>query len=122
MPSSTLPLSRHTTPPVGGIRYDTLKTDADALGSYGRYSQSKLANVLWARHMAREYPQFTVASVHPGICQHQSGRGDDRLPQSAAVITCWASPTGGSPAASRRAPRTSSGASVSKDVETGQYY
>jgi NAD(P)-dependent dehydrogenase (short-subunit alcohol dehydrogenase family) len=61
----------HTMAPKGGIMFDTLKTDADALGALGRYGQSKLANVLWGRQLARAQPQLTVAVVHPGIVQTQ---------------------------------------------------
>jgi NAD(P)-dependent dehydrogenase (short-subunit alcohol dehydrogenase family) len=61
----------HTMAPKGGIMFDTLKTDADALGALGRYGQSKLANVLWGRQLARAQPQLTVAVVHPGVVQTQ---------------------------------------------------
>ncbi|KAK4232740.1 hypothetical protein C8A03DRAFT_48461 [Achaetomium macrosporum] len=49
-----------------GINFPSLKTPADDLGALGRYFQSKLANVLWARQLAREQPRLTVAAVHPG--------------------------------------------------------
>ncbi|KAK4032712.1 hypothetical protein C8A01DRAFT_40854 [Parachaetomium inaequale] len=52
-----------------GIAFPTLKTRAEPMGALGRYYQSKLANVLWARQLARAYPQFTVASIHPGVVQ-----------------------------------------------------
>ncbi|KAJ2899210.1 NAD(P)-binding protein [Zalerion maritima] len=54
-------------PKPEGIRFGSLRTEADDLGPYGRYGQSKLANVLWTRQMARLYPQFTFASIHPGV-------------------------------------------------------
>jgi NAD(P)-dependent dehydrogenase (short-subunit alcohol dehydrogenase family) len=31
------------------------------------YEQSKLANILWVREMAKLYPHFVVAAVHLGI-------------------------------------------------------
>lgn len=61
----------HSMAPKGGILFETLKTDAEALGPVGRYGQSKLANVLWARQLARAQPQLTVAAVHPGVVQTQ---------------------------------------------------
>ncbi|KAK4233369.1 hypothetical protein C8A03DRAFT_48067 [Achaetomium macrosporum] len=61
----------HVYSPKPGINFDTLKTPAEDLGSVGRYSQSKLANVLWARQLARVYPQLTVATVHPGMVNTQ---------------------------------------------------
>ncbi|KAH6649231.1 hypothetical protein F5144DRAFT_552415 [Chaetomium tenue] len=59
----------HSMAPKAGIVFDSLKTDAEALGPVGRYGQSKLANVLWARQLARAQPQLTVAAVHPGVVQ-----------------------------------------------------
>jgi len=56
--------------PKGGIVFDKLKTDQSdlgALGSWYRYGQSKLANLLYARELARRYPKLTVTAIHPGI-------------------------------------------------------
>ncbi|KAJ5983908.1 hypothetical protein N7481_006007 [Penicillium waksmanii] len=36
-------------------------------GSWRRYGQSKLANLLYARELARRYPGIISASIHPGI-------------------------------------------------------
>lgn len=52
-----------------GIRFDTLKNSAESLNTYTRYGQSKLANILWARQFAKQYPQITAVSIHPGIVQ-----------------------------------------------------
>jgi len=59
----------HTNWPKGGFRFDLLKSSAPDLGSYKCYFQSKLANALWARQLAKEYPQFGVAAIHPGLVQ-----------------------------------------------------
>lgn len=61
----------HAFVPDGGFRFDMLRSEAAELGPYGRYQQSKLANVLWARQMAKLHPQITVTSVHPGLVQTQ---------------------------------------------------
>ncbi|KAB8277093.1 hypothetical protein BDV30DRAFT_223692 [Aspergillus minisclerotigenes] len=55
--------------PYGGIIFDDLKTTQDYgfLGSWRRYGQSKLANILYTRELARRYPAITVVSVHPGV-------------------------------------------------------
>lgn len=37
------------------------------MNTVARYGQSKLANLLWGREMARHYPQLTVPLVHPGL-------------------------------------------------------
>lgn len=55
--------------PKGGIRFDTIKTTGDQLDGLQRYGQSKLAGILWAKQMARLYPQFTITSVNPGVVQ-----------------------------------------------------
>jgi NAD(P)-dependent dehydrogenase (short-subunit alcohol dehydrogenase family) len=55
--------------PSGGIRFDTLKTTQDfgAGGPWLRYGQSKLANLLYARELARREPTLAVLAVHPGV-------------------------------------------------------
>jgi retinol dehydrogenase-12 len=57
----------HWNAPEGGILFDTLKTPAEHLSGSQRYAQSKLANILFARQLASQYPDLTVAAVHPGI-------------------------------------------------------
>ncbi|KAM0433664.1 hypothetical protein ACHAQK_009098 [Fusarium lateritium] len=57
----------HAQAPEGGIQFDTLKTQADTMETWTRYGQSKLANILYGRELAKRYPQLQVVSVHPGI-------------------------------------------------------
>ncbi|GKZ68463.1 hypothetical protein AnigIFM50267_003171 [Aspergillus niger] len=57
----------HNYAPESGIQFDTLKNRADGMNTVARYGQSKLANLLWGREMARHYPQLTVPLVHPGL-------------------------------------------------------
>jgi NAD(P)-dependent dehydrogenase (short-subunit alcohol dehydrogenase family) len=55
--------------PSGGIRFDALRTTQD-LGPGGpwlRYGQSKLANLVYARELARRVPEVTAIAVHPGV-------------------------------------------------------
>jgi len=58
--------SGHTMAPEGGIIFDSLKTNCDSISTWARYGRSKLANVLFAKELARRYPVLTTASVHPG--------------------------------------------------------
>jgi NAD(P)-dependent dehydrogenase (short-subunit alcohol dehydrogenase family) len=51
----------------GVIDFDLLKSSAESVFTVYRYGQSKLANILYAREMARRYPQITTVSVHPGV-------------------------------------------------------
>lgn len=55
--------------PKGGIVFDDLKTVQDFWvgGPWRRYGQSKLANMLYARELSRQYPGITSVSVHPGV-------------------------------------------------------
>lgn len=55
----------HQLAPSGGIIYDQDKLET--YNTWGRYGQSKLANILHARILAKQYPQITFAAVHPGV-------------------------------------------------------
>lgn len=39
----------------------------EASGVWGRYGYSKLANILFARSLARQHPEILSVSVHPGV-------------------------------------------------------
>ncbi|GAB1318104.1 Retinol dehydrogenase 12 [Madurella fahalii] len=58
---------RFTAP--GGIAFSTLKSAGpqNLYSTWARYGQSKLANILFAKELARRYPQLTVVAVHPGV-------------------------------------------------------
>lgn len=53
----------------GGIIFRELRTPMarTVLGSWLRYGQSKLANLVYAKELARRYPDITTVSVHPGV-------------------------------------------------------
>ncbi|EEQ29278.1 hypothetical protein McanMca71_006680 [Microsporum canis] len=55
--------------PGGGIVFDAVRTKQEysAFGGWIRYGQSKLANVLYARELARRFPAITSLSVTPGV-------------------------------------------------------
>lgn len=44
-----------------------LPTELEKCGAWIRYAYSKLANVLFARELAKRYPEITSVAVHPGI-------------------------------------------------------
>jgi retinol dehydrogenase-12 len=77
-----------------------------------------LANILWAREMAKMYPLFTVAAVHPGLVQTGLMAG----------ATDLGLPTGMGGAVQRDAVGVEEGvknqlwAAVSKDAVSGEYY
>ena len=64
----TTSISHHNAPD-GGIDFSTLKTDGTDLPTLKRYAQSKLANILYARALADQYPQLKAVAVHPGACR-----------------------------------------------------
>lgn len=59
--------------PKQGIEFSSLKTEQASLGmmipgpKWSRYGQSKLAQMLYSQEVAKQYPQLTSVSVHPGI-------------------------------------------------------
>ena len=55
--------------PSGSIQFSRLKTTQDFvfLGPWRRYGQSKLANIVYAAALARQYPKITSVSLHPGV-------------------------------------------------------
>lgn len=61
--------------PLAGIVFEQLKSPQDDFGwlgwtglnSWFRYGQSKLANLLYAKEMARHHPDLITVAVHPGV-------------------------------------------------------
>lgn len=55
----------------GGISFAELDKGSTmsraVLGSWVRYGQSKLANILFAAELARRYPSITSVAIHPGL-------------------------------------------------------
>ncbi|CAG9956413.1 unnamed protein product [Clonostachys rosea f. rosea IK726] len=56
----------HWNAPKWGIQFQHLKTTAEQIPTLQRYAQSKLANILLARQLAKEHPEVTSVAVHPG--------------------------------------------------------
>lgn len=64
----TLSSSAHSvSTPKGGIAFSLLKTVQEEDGRIAKYGQSKLANILHVKELARRYPQIKVVAVHPGM-------------------------------------------------------
>ncbi|KAK6211449.1 short-chain dehydrogenase/reductase family Oxidoreductase [Colletotrichum tabaci] len=56
--------------PADGISFSTLRTTQAGppfIGRWVRYGQSKLANILFTRELARRHPSITAVVVHPGV-------------------------------------------------------
>ncbi|EGE77498.2 short-chain dehydrogenase/reductase [Blastomyces gilchristii SLH14081] len=109
----------HTHLPKGCFNFESLQTTGEKLGAYTCYFQSKLANVLWARQLAKLYPQFTVAAIHPGVVRTQLMEG---ATGSAAIIRMLVRVGSRLLTPVDRGVRNQLWASVSKDVRSGEYY
>ena len=56
----------HKRVPTGGIVFKDLHSTQTGISTLARYGQSKLANLLYAKELARRYPAIKSVSVHPG--------------------------------------------------------
>lgn len=57
----------HSRAPTEGIRWDTVNSEAEKLGTWERYGQSKLAMILWGKSIAKLHPRIKTVSLHPGV-------------------------------------------------------
>ncbi len=55
----------HNLAPSKGIVFDDIKLKE--YGPWARYGQSKLANILFTKELARRYPEITSVAIHPGL-------------------------------------------------------
>lgn len=55
--------------PRGGVAFEKLRTTQESffMGTWFRYGQSKFANLVYARELAKRYPEITSVSIHPGV-------------------------------------------------------
>lgn len=65
----------HTWAPSGGLALDRAKTPMTETSTWVRYGQSKLANILYTRELARRYPDIKNVAVHPGSVNTTLSRG-----------------------------------------------
>ncbi|KAG4436334.1 hypothetical protein IFR05_008187 [Cadophora sp. M221] len=57
----------HKRAPVEGIQFDNLRSPDQLSTALTRYGQSKLANILYAKELAKRHPSIKVMAVHPGV-------------------------------------------------------
>ncbi|KAK1673544.1 short-chain dehydrogenase/reductase [Colletotrichum godetiae] len=94
----------------GRIRYNNLKTEAEPLGPQERYSQSKLAN----------YSELKVTAVHPGVVSTNLAASTTRSPKAMQYLMQFANRW--LVYSVEKRARTELWASVSRKVESGEYY
>lgn len=61
----TLTSAGHHVTVSGGLKFDQAGLEKES--TWRRYGNSKLANLLFARELAEQYPTITSLSVHPGV-------------------------------------------------------
>ena len=77
----------HQFAPRGGFLPETCKTDMQEYYSTTRYGQSKLANILFTKGLAKHYPSITSVAVHPGAVNTNLFAGVwQRYPWAAMVL------------------------------------
>lgn len=113
--------------PSSGIEFDTLKTPQEKLGgmipgpTWSRYGQSKLANLLYARELAKRYPQIKSVSIHPGFIK------TDLFSQTSFLMTQFFrvyAPMQGGWISVAEGPynQTWAGTTPKQNLESGAYY
>jgi len=109
----------HLSWPKGGLRLDLMKSPATELGGYYCYFQSKLANALWARQLAKKCPQLTVACIHPGLVYTSLMDRATATPLVMRLLVKVAKPL---IKTVEDGVKNQLWASVSSDVKSGEYY
>ncbi|KAK0666972.1 putative retinol dehydrogenase [Cercophora samala] len=103
------------------IDFAKVKTDMNTSFWWIRYAQSKLANILWMKALAKEYPQIKCVSLHPGVVSTNIGGpvvNKYRLAKLAEWLFGWmlAKPEVGC------LNQLWAAVGPSAEVETGEYY
>ncbi|KAK7924181.1 Bli-4-like alcohol dehydrogenase [Apiospora marii] len=110
--------------PKVGLDLDLLKSETMNVSSVRRYGVSKLANVLFARELAKRFPQITAAAVHPGMVTtnlaHSMADSYLSLAVQIKIMTVLSyTPFFQTP---DHGAKNQLWASVSRDVVSGEYY
>lgn len=110
----------HMWPPKGGVCLDECKTDMRSTSSFTRYGQSKLANILFTKGLAKHYPDIKSMAVHPGAVNTELQRGPAATwPWLATPVKILSGILGMTAA---DGALTQLFAATSKDAKSGAYY
>lgn len=78
--------SAHNGAPLGGIQFDNL-TGENGYNSWVAYGQSKLANLLFAKELAKRLPAGQTANaVHPGVINTNLARSMPGIARAALAV------------------------------------
>ncbi|KAF3765718.1 oxidoreductase [Cryphonectria parasitica EP155] len=76
--------------PKQGVDFDRVRTTQESTGgSWIRYGQSKLANVVYAAEFARRNPSILAVSVHPGVVVTDLVNDLNRVKKTFVYATSW---------------------------------
>lgn len=116
----TLTSDSHNRAPVDGVQFDTLRSANSTGSELTRYGQSKLANILHTKELARRYPAIKAVAVHPGMVQTNLTSSIQKNHILARIIV----PILGSFYSVRveQGALNQLWAACGTDVETGEYY
>lgn len=108
----------HTMAPPDGIIFD--KAVLAQQGPWARYGQSKLANILYTRELAKRYPTVKSVAIHPGNIKTDLWAHNvkvNRLTRYGVTIfgRLWLDDVA-------KGARNQLWAAVAKDVRSGVYY
>ncbi|KAK4197365.1 putative retinol dehydrogenase [Triangularia verruculosa] len=70
------------------LDFSHVKTDMKTSLWWTRYAQSKLANILWMKALANQYPEVKCVSLHPGVVSTNIG-GDTISKYKLARLADW---------------------------------
>ncbi|KAI8660985.1 hypothetical protein NCS57_01077500 [Fusarium keratoplasticum] len=101
----------------GGFDFSSLRTTGESTGPLQCYYQSKLANMLWVRQLAKRYPHLTVSAIDPGLVQTELAVKATGISWILRVIIkiMLLTPV-------EKGVKNQLWASVSKDIKSGEYY
>ncbi|RDW57109.1 hypothetical protein BP6252_13855 [Coleophoma cylindrospora] len=107
--------------PKEGIVFDQLHSPMEKFGGPALYAQSMLAKIVFARELAKRYPQIVFASVHPGGVKSNAYSGDKNVNWffMNLVLRPMVALHGVS---TEEGAKTQLWCSFSKDVVSGTYY
>ncbi|KAF2809975.1 NAD(P)-binding protein [Mytilinidion resinicola] len=116
----------HMMAPKKGLIFDQAALEKE--GTWARYGQSKLANILFSRELAQHYPTIKSVAVHPGVIL--TNLYDDFQTNAFARFAFWILKTIGPFIPGLLLPNVQAGAKNSlwaatapkADVKSGAYY
>jgi retinol dehydrogenase 12 len=109
----------HRFVPKEGIEFESLRSNPTNRTPVDMYCQAKLAQILWARELAKRYPEITSVSINPGDVKTNLYT-DSKGPWYFEIIKLVAFPFIGTTL--ENGAKNSLWAATSKSVVNGEYY